>query len=96
MDELLEKENQIQDEIEFNKLPGYQLGSYLYMGMAYKNEKKVCISVGYTLSYSIKKVDEFLSTDPELAFSHISKIITGKKIACKKFYPGKPLNQYYK
>ncbi len=86
----------IRKEIEWNGQSDYQLGSCLYMGMAYKNDRKVCISVGYTLSYCIKKADQFLSADTDLSFSHVSKIIIGEKKACKKYFPQKPLNQYYR
>lgn len=96
MNNLSEINNIIQKEIELNQQPDYKLGSCLYMGMAYKKDKKVCISVGYTLSYCIKKTDEYLSVDSDLSFCHISKIITGEKIACEKFYPENPLKKYYK
>lgn len=95
MDQILEKKDSIAGEIEFNRRSDYKLGSCLYLGMAYKKGKKVCISVGYTISYSIKKADEFLKVDTDLSFCHISKIITGEKTACSKFYPEVPLDQYF-
>ncbi|MDD3771019.1 MAG: hypothetical protein PHC38_00015 [Weeksellaceae bacterium] len=93
MNNLLEMNSKIQKEIEFNQQADYKLGSYLYMGMAFKKNKKVCISIGYTLNYCIKKADEYLNLDSDLSFCHISKIITGEKIACEKFYPEKLLKK---
>lgn len=85
----------IQQEIQINRAPNYQLGSYLYLGMALKNNKKVCISVGYKIDYCIKKIDEFMALDPSLQFCHISKIKTGALKACQKFTLSKPYKNYY-
>lgn len=87
MDQVLEQPQSIQQEIELNQHPNYQLGSYLYMGMALKKGKKVCIAVAYTLSYAIKKSKEFLDLDRDLCFEHISKVKVGEKAACCKFHP---------
>lgn len=75
----------IQNEIELNEQSGYKLGSNIYMGIAYKKDKKVCISIGYTLAYSIKKADELLMLYNELIFSHINKVLVGKKWPAKNF-----------
>lgn len=96
MNQNLIKHSPIQKEFEMNRMPDYRLGSYLYMGMARKKGKKVCISVAYTLIYCFKKADEFLKLDPELSFYHVSKIQVGQKVACEKFYPEEPLSDYYK
>lgn len=85
----------ISDEIEFNNHISYQLGSYLYMGMAIKKEKKVCIAVAYKIDYCIKKIDEFLSIDSDITFSHINKIKIGETKSCQKFYIDKPFKTYY-
>ncbi len=89
-------ETLIKEEIAMNYADSYQLGSYLYLGMANKNQKKVCIAVAYRLNYCIKKIDEFLALDPEIDFLHISKIKIGETKACQKFKPSNPLNTYYK
>lgn len=89
--EQLFTQEKVVQEIKFNQKENYQLGSYLYMGMAYKGGKKVCISVGYTLSYCIKKAEEFLSLDSDCVFSNVSKIKIGEKIACEKYYTNQAL-----
>ena len=88
-------ENLILEEIAFNHTTSYPLGKYLYLGMAKKQDKKVCISVGYKLDYCIKKVDEFLALDSDIVFSHISKIKVGELKACQKFYINTSLKNYY-
>lgn len=93
--ETIECSQKILDEIKFNTYTDYKLGDWLYLGMAEKNGKKICISVGYTLNYCIKKSNEFLELDDDISFLHISKIKTGEKTACDKFYFQKPLKQYY-
>lgn len=91
----LQHEEAICREVQFNTNKEYQLGSYLYMGMALKNGKKVCISVGYTITYCIKKVNEYLQLDGDMQFAHVSKIRIGEKNACQKFYPTENLKRYY-
>lgn len=87
--------DEIWNEIKQNQQKDFELGSYLYLGMANKQNKKVCIAVAYTLSYCIKKSNEFLELDSEIDFLHISKIKNGEKQACEKFYIEQPLNRYY-
>lgn len=93
--ETIECSQKILDEIRFNTYTDYKLGDWLYLGMAEKSGKKICISVGYTLNYCIKKSNEFLELDDDISFLHISKIKTGEKIASDKFYFQKLLKQYY-
>ncbi|MGB6092666.1 MAG: hypothetical protein WBF83_02785 [Moheibacter sp.] len=93
--ETIKCSQKILDEIRFNTYCKYKLGDWLYPGMAKKNGKKICISVGYTLNYCIKKSNEILELDDDISFLHISKIKTGEKSACDKFYFQKPLKQYY-
>jgi hypothetical protein len=76
----------IYKEMELNRQPDYVLGSNLYLGMAYVGDKKVCISIGYTLTYCIKKANEFIAVSPNIRFAHVSKVKTGEKVACEKFY----------
>lgn len=95
MKNILKINESIQNEVELNEQSDYKLGSYIYMAMAYKKDKKVCISIGYTLTYSIKKADEFLMLDSELVFSHVNKVLVGKKVADEKFHLQEPFKQYY-
>ncbi len=88
-------EHYIAREIELNNQSSFTLGSYLYMGMALKKNKKVCISVAYRIDYCIKKIDEFMSLDDDIVFIHISKIKTGELKAIDKFNITKPYTKYY-
>lgn len=88
-------EKKITNEIEFNNQKNYELGKYLYLGMALKNNKKVCIAVAYKLTYCVKKIDEFIQQDADLKLLHVSKIKTGELKACEKFQFKNPLTNYY-
>lgn len=88
-------EENIKREIAINTELSYKLGSYLYMGMAIKNNQKVCVAVAYRINYCIKKIDQFLNLDPKLQFVHISKIKVGELKACEKFHISQPYSKYY-
>ncbi|MFV0540060.1 MAG: hypothetical protein ACK5MZ_02330 [Aestuariibaculum sp.] len=85
----------ILNEIAQNEQENYKLGSNLYLGMAQIKDKKVCIAVAYKIKYCIKKIDQFIALEPNVSFSHISKIKTGETKANSKFYVDKPLKFYY-
>ena len=88
-------EEVIKNEIATCLRPDYPLGKFLYLGMARKNGRKVCVAVAYKMNYCIKKLDQFLSEDTSLELDHISKIRVGELKACTKFKITKPYNKYY-
>lgn len=67
-------------EVEFNNRDDFKKGDYLYIGMATVNEHKMCISVGYTIEYSHKKLKQAINAiaNPNISDVHISKVRVGE------------------
>ena len=76
---------EIQQEINLINTPEFQLGTYIYMGMALVGEHRVCISVAYKIDYCIKKALQFVEADKNVTFTHINKVKVGETKACKRF-----------
>lgn len=77
--------DEIQKEIELIDAPEFQLGEYIYMGMALVGTHRVCISVAYKINYCIKKALQFAERDPNVTFTHINKVKIGETEACQRF-----------
>lgn len=76
---------EIQKERELNSREDFKLGEYIYMGMGFVGEHRVCISVAYKIGYCVKKSMQFIMADPNVKFTHINKVKVGELEACQKF-----------
>lgn len=76
---------EIETEILYKNSTDFQLGKYLYMGMALCKGHRVVISVAYKIDYCIKKAIQFTQKDDNITFTHINKVKVGETTHCDQF-----------
>lgn len=68
------------DELDFINSDDFELGRYIYMGMAVDFlGKKRCLSVGYKIDFCYQKAKEFADDFKDMiTFTHIKKVKVGQ------------------
>ena len=77
------------NEVLYSESLVYKRGKYGYMAMVLDAGVRKCFGVAYNIDYCLKLANRALENHPEIAFTHVNKVLWGelkeeKKIFVKK------------
>lgn len=78
--------DEIFNEVLYSESTDYKRGKYAYMAMILDAGVRKCIGVAYNIDYCLKLADRFLGNHPEMAFTHINKVLWGELKEEKKIF----------